>query len=279
MVQTRENCSVLSHARSYTRSLRSLPIEFVAVDLDDVTVTDIKRISKHRKLLICLLTQFFGRLESDFTVFKRFSDFFKAINCAANIDVVVLTHTCVITAQPFQPSENTHGECQQRKPQHDKQYNNGNSEASSLTLPGLYAGVGFDLAVPILDSSFERPQLTGNACLIRRVDPRFEPRYSTLRGPNSHRIRLHSMFEGLVRVIQLGFDRSQPRRDKRLVRDRDPVFKISGALPCRLPSLRSLLKRLEPSVKPLGECRHAVGDDRGVGTIHSVFNIGDALAN
>ncbi|SMO73170.1 hypothetical protein SAMN06264867_107168 [Halorubrum cibi] len=185
----------------------------------------------------------------------------------------------MITAQPFQPSENTHGEYQQRQPQHDKQYNNGNSEASSLTLPGLYAGVGFDLAVPILDSSFERPKLTVNACLIRRVDPRFKPSYSTLRGPNSHRIRLHSMFEGLVRVIQLGFDRSQPRRDKRLVRDRDPVFKISGALPCRLPSLRSLFKRLEPGVKPLGECRHAVSDDRGVGTIHSVFNIGDALAN
>ncbi|GAB7009071.1 hypothetical protein JCM31271_10140 [Halorubrum trueperi] len=195
------------------------------------------------------------------------------------IDVVVLTHTCVITVQPFQPSENTHGECQQRKPQHNEQYDDCNPEASCLTLSSLYASVGFDIAVPILDSSFERPKLTVNACLIRRVDPRFKPSYSTLRGPSSHRIRLSSMFEDLVRVIQLGFDRSQPRRDKRLVCDRDPVFKISGALPCRLPSLRSLLKRLEPGVKPLGECRHAVGDDRGVGTIHSVFNIGDALAN
>jgi len=198
--------------------LCNLTVKFVAVDLDDVSVTDIKRISKHRKLLIRLLTQFFSRLESDFTVFKRFSDFFKTINCAANIDVVVLTHICVITAQPFQPSENTHGECQQRKPQHNEQYDDCNPEASCLTLSSLYAGVGFDFAVPIFDSSFERPKFTVNACLIRRVDPRFKPSDSTLRGPNSHRIRLRSMFEGLVRVIQLGFDRSQPRCDKRLTR-------------------------------------------------------------
>jgi hypothetical protein len=154
----------------------------------------------------------------------------------------------VITAQPFEPSENTHGECQQRKPQHSEQHDDRNSEAACLTLSSLYASFGFDLAVPIFNLRFERSKLTGNACLIRRVYPRFKPSYSTLRGPNSHRICLNSVFEGLVRIIQPTFDRSEPVRDKRLVRNRDPVFKISGPLPCRFSSLHSLFKRLEPRI-------------------------------
>jgi hypothetical protein len=87
------------------------------------------------------------------------------------------------------------------------------------------------------------------------------------------------MFEFLVGVIQLGFDHSEPRRDKRLVRNRDSVFKISSALSSRLPSLGPLFKRLNPGVKPLGDRRYSVGDDSSVRAIHSVFNIGDALAN
>jgi hypothetical protein len=57
----------------------------------------------------------------------------------------------VITAQPFESSENTHGEGQQRKPQHDKQQDDRYPEASSLTLTGSHAGVGFDLSIAIFN--------------------------------------------------------------------------------------------------------------------------------
>jgi len=55
-----DDCPCSSYARPHAGLLYSLLVEVIAVDLDDITVTDVKCLSEHRKLLICLFAQLFG---------------------------------------------------------------------------------------------------------------------------------------------------------------------------------------------------------------------------